>query len=110
MHIDLHIIAGLPGQPDDTASVAGDVLTHNGTAYDLSAVPEGGSGTLEGDHPFVGPITREGGVLRLGLRLTYDAARAEADQPADPAHWRVEVTEGPVPDRVIRKTTEEEGP
>ena len=32
MQITLHPIAALPGQADDTVSVSGDTITHNGTA------------------------------------------------------------------------------
>jgi len=106
MKIYIFPIAAIPGHEDDNVSLSGDILTHNGRAFDLSAVPEGGSADPDGDHPFVGPITRTDGVLHLGLRMTYDTATAEPIQPVDPAHWLVDVADGPVPDRVVRKATE----
>jgi len=107
MQITIHPIAGLPGQPDDTVSVSGDTITVNGTAFDLSAVPEGGEATPEGDHPFVGPITRTAGEIVLGLRLTYDATTAMPDQSDDPGAWRVAITSGTLPDPITRKPQED---
>ena len=85
---------GLPGQPETALSVAGDVLTIDGAAFDLSPVPDRGEGWPEGDHPFVGPIRRIGGVIHATVivRLGDDAA---PDQPTDPAHWTV-AADGPV--------------
>lgn len=101
MHITFHLIAGLPGQADDTASVSGDTLTHNGIAYDLSAIQEGDSGTPAGEHPFVGEIERIAGVLRLHLRWQYDATTAEPNQP--PERPVYSVTSGSIPDPVTRR-------
>ena len=59
MKLTIHLQAGLPGQADDVFEVDGETLIKNGTRYDLSAVPEGGEATPEGDdHPFIGTITR----------------------------------------------------
>jgi hypothetical protein len=100
MQITCSLIAGLPGQTETAASVAGDTLTVGGTAFDLSAVPEGGFAESGGDHPFVGRIERTGGVLHLALRWHYDAATAEPIQPA--AAPVLTVTAGPVPDPITR--------
>ncbi|UWS78524.1 hypothetical protein N1037_14745 [Phaeobacter sp. G2] len=100
MKIACICIAGLPGQPETTASVNGDTLTVDGVAYDLSSVPEGGFAEPEGDHPFVGRIERTGGVLLLSLRWHYDTATAEPIQPATAPV--LTVTSGPVPDPVTR--------
>lgn len=101
MKLTLHLIAGAPGQPETTARVAGDVLTVNGADYDLSAVPEGGRATARGDHPFVGAITRQGGVIHAALIWLYDGADARPDQGTEPAV--IDVTDGPVADPVRRK-------
>lgn len=93
---------GLPDAPETTASASGDVLTVNGEVFDLSLVPEGGSAVAEGEgHPFVGPITRSGGVLQVPMIWTYDAANADPDQGSDVPV--VEVTGGAVPDPIVRK-------
>ncbi len=103
MQIELKPIAGLPGQPETEITVAGDTITVDGVAYDLSAVPEGGEATPEGDHPFHGTITRVGGVIVCAVRCTYDASISEPNQPTDPAHWSLTAASGPVAFPVIRK-------
>lgn len=79
MHLTLTPQMGLPGQPEMTIHVAGDTITLDGAAYDLSAVPEGGEGWPEGETPFMGPIRRVGGVLHVTLvaRLGDDAAQVQ---------------------------------
>lgn len=106
MQITCTCIAGLPGQPETTASVSGEVITVDGVAYDLSAVPEGGFAEPEGDHPFEGQITRSGSTLHLSLCWYYDTASAAPDQPAE---WPVLiVTAGDVPDPIDRKPEPQE--
>ncbi|UWS77983.1 hypothetical protein N1037_11855 [Phaeobacter sp. G2] len=102
MKITCICIAGLPGQPETTASVNGDIITVDGVAYDLSSVPEGGFAEPEGDHPFAGRIERTGGVLHLSLLWRYDAATAEPIQPTDAPV--LSVVAGAVPDPIIRKS------
>lgn len=89
------------GQPETTLSVAGDVLTHDGQAYDLSGIPEGGEGIPSGHHPFAAPIHRTGGVIHATVIVHLDQTAA-ALQPADPA-WRLDVADGPVLLPAIRK-------
>jgi hypothetical protein len=104
MQIIIHPTANLPGAPDDVVSVAGDTITVNGVAFDLSSVPADGEGIPGGEHPFAGVIRREGGVLIVPLVVRYDTATALSDQPTDPAHWVVTLKTGALPDRVARKT------
>lgn len=80
--------------PETTLSVAGDVLTVDGIAYDLSGVPDGGEGIPGGAHPFVGPIRRVDGVIHATVRVTLGATAA-AHQPDD-GRWTVDVAAGPV--------------
>lgn len=101
MQVTCTCVAGLPGQPETTASVSGDTITVDGVAYDLSAVPEGGFAEPEGDHPFAGRIERIGGELQLSLLWHYDTATAEAHQPASAPV--LAATEGAVPDPITRK-------
>jgi hypothetical protein len=102
MHLTLTPQAGLPGEPETTIQVRGDVLTVDGTAYDLSEVPKGGEGWPEGDgHPFVGPVTRKGGVLAatIVVRLGDTAAHDQPDSP-----WVVPDARGKVKIPAARKT------
>jgi len=77
--IDLTLSIILAGGPETVVSVSGETVTVDGTAYDLSAIPEGAEATPEGDHPFLGTITREGGTLRATVlyRLDNTAARIQ---------------------------------
>lgn len=97
-----------PGQPGTEISVAGDTITVDDVAYDLSTVPEGGEAIPKGSgHPFRGKITRIDGEISclIAVVLGDDAAR---HQPRDPAHWTVTVTEdGPVEIPALRKEEEQ---
>lgn len=105
MHLTLSPIRGLPGQTETALSVAGDVLTVDGIAYDLGAIPDGGEATPEGDHPFIGTITREGGVIHATVRVILGDAAAP-DQPDSP--WIVASASGAVtiPAARIEETAE----
>ena len=105
MKLTLHLQAGQTGDTDTAASVAGDVLTVDSVAYDLSAVPEGGKAEPSGEHPFVGNITRENGEIVAAILWQYNSATAEPDQP--PVHPVVTITSGEVADPVVRKPVEE---
>ena len=101
MKLSISPVAGLPGAPETTASVSGDALTVDGIAYDLSAVPEGGEAIPEGDHPFIGTITRTNGEIHAAIRWIY-GDDADPHQPTDPAHWVVTVADRPVPSPVVK--------
>ncbi|RVT82065.1 hypothetical protein DXV76_18600 [Rhodobacteraceae bacterium CCMM004] len=103
MHLTLIPVAGLPGQPETAAAVDGDRLTVDGAEFDLISVPEGGRAWPQGDHPFDGPITRTDGVVACTVRVSYDPETAAPHQPSDPAHWQVEVADGPLPDLIVRR-------
>ncbi|UWQ31349.1 hypothetical protein K3555_12080 [Leisingera sp. M527] len=101
MKVTCICVAGLPGQPETSASVSGDVITVDGVPFDLSEVPDGGFAEPEGDnHPFIGRIERTDGGLRVQLRWIYSGATAERVQPAVPPTFTV--ASGPVPDPIIR--------
>ncbi|MGD9861695.1 MAG: hypothetical protein AB7S99_00635 [Pseudodonghicola sp.] len=102
MKITLSLFA-MPGHPEAQISIAGDAITVDGVTYDLSSVPEGGEASPDGEHPFVGTITRSDGEIVCTVRCLYDDMTAELHQPADPAHWTVTVASGPVVLPIIRK-------
>lgn len=77
----------------------------DGVPYDLSAVPEGGEATPQGDHPFHRRITRMGGELRVALVWRYGTRRAACRQPATTP---ITVTDGPVPSPVVPAPEPEE--
>ena len=104
MHLTLSPIRGLPGQSETTINVAGEVLTIDGTPYDLSPVPEGGEGEWS-DSPIIGKITRQGGTLHATVRVLL-GDDAESDQPTDPAYWVVPDASGDVEIPALRKAKE----
>ncbi len=93
--------AGLPGQPDDTVSTAGSVVTVNSEAFDLSGIPDGGEGVPSGDHAFVGAITRTGSDLFYSLRVRYSTATAVPFQTR--TDWTVVLEDEALADLVERK-------
>lgn len=92
----------LPDRPETTTYVAGDVLTVDGEAYDLSVVPEGGIAIPEG-FPFVGNIARTNGVIEATLIVQYDDTVISCEG----APWVIENAEGDVFAPFIRRPVEE---
>ena len=105
MHLTLSPQQGHPGQPETTLHVSGDVIMVDGTPYDLSTVPEGGEGWPEGPGPFVGPITRKGGVLHATLIARLDSTAALRQG----GPWVIEHASGDVTIPAKRKPEPEEG-
>jgi hypothetical protein len=89
----------LPQRNDDTLTVTkqGDTLTINGTAYDFSQLPDGG--TLPKDAVdcewILSDINRVDGELELTLLLPHDVDASEAarfpEPIVDPADGQVEL-------------------
>ena len=102
MHLILSPYVGLPGQPEMTIHVAGDVITIDGTAYDLSPVPEGGEGDWP-DSPFTGPIRRIGGKIHATVLVRLGDTAAD-DQPDSP--WVIPNASGAVTIPAARKPKE----
>jgi hypothetical protein len=102
MHLTLSPMRGLPVQPETTLHVAGDVLTIDGTPYDLSPIPEGGEGEWP-DSPIIGRITRQDGILQATVQVALgdDAA---SNQPGSP--WVIDNAGGTVPIPAARKSQE----
>lgn len=105
MHLTLSPVRGLPGQPETTLHVAGDVLSIDGMPYDLSAVPEGGEGEWP-DTPIIGRIMRQGGILHATVRVVLDEGTA-SDQPCAPSHWIIPDASGAVRIPAIRISQED---
>jgi hypothetical protein len=107
MHLTLTPQAGLPGCPETTLHVAGDVLTIDGTTFDLSAMldrieDDPGEETGEAT-PFVGPIRRIDGVLHARVIVRLDDTAAD-DQPESP--WIIADADGLVSIPAARKPAE----
>ena len=104
MKLTLSPQVGLPGQAETTINVAGDIITIDGTPYDLSPVPEGGEATTE-DSPFRGKITRTNGVINCTVLVQLDSTAADG-QGKDP--WVIENATGDITIPAIRKEVEDE--
>lgn len=93
MHITLS-----PVRLDETltASLAGDVLTLNGEAFDFGPLPEGATLPAEAidSEWIVGPVSRIDGELHLTLRLPHGPNPSQA--VAFPALLTV-LEDGPIP-------------
>lgn len=103
MKITLSPQQGLPGQPEMTITVNGDLLIIDGTTYDLSAVPEGGEGWPD-EGPFVGPIKRIGG--KLYVTVIARLGDTAADVQGGP--WIIENASGAIAIPAERKPVEAE--
>ena len=99
MHLTLSPQAGLPGQPETTLHVAGEVLNVDGAPYDLSPVPEGGEGEWP-ESPIIGPIRRIGGVIHATVLVRLGDTAAN-DQPDSP--WVIPNASGAVTIPALRK-------
>ena len=77
-----------PQRRDDTLTVTkqGDTLTINGTAYDFSQLPDGGTLPADAvDSEFViGSVDRVNGELELTLLLPHGANASEAARFPEP--------------------------
>lgn len=92
MRLTLTPQKGLPMQPDMTIHVDGDVITLDGVAYDLSAVPEGGEGWPEDESPIIAPIRRQNGLLNVQIIARLGALA----KPVQGGPWVLEVAKGDV--------------
>lgn len=85
MHITLS-----PVRLDETlsASLAGDVLTLNGEAFDFGPLPEGATLPAEAidSEWIVGPVERIDGELHLTLRLPHGPSPSRAVAFPEPVH------------------------
>jgi hypothetical protein len=75
-------IVRTPQRNDGTLefSIAGDILTINGEAFDFSVIPEGGYVEAVPSVWIVGPVKREAGEIVLTLIEPYGSPEPE---PAD---------------------------
>lgn len=71
-------------------SLAGLILTIDGTEYDLSVVPEGGQ--AEADEPFIGVVTLDA----CTIQYQYSTDIYEPSQSTDPSDYIIDLQDGEV--------------
>jgi len=96
------ILSPIASDHTTTVSIDGLVLTIDGTAVDLSVIPEGGQAEPEEGSPFVGPVTRE----QATIKYFYDSSKAEPNQSTDWADYTFETESGDVPCPITWKSEE----
>ena len=74
-------------------SVNGLIVTVDGTDYDFSQIPEGGSAEADENSPFSGKLTRD----KVTVQYHYESIKAEPNQSTDWADWTFSVESGDVP-------------
>jgi hypothetical protein len=93
------ILSPIASDHTTSVSVDGLVLTIDGTAIDLSVIPEGGQAEPEEGSPFVGLVTRD----EATILYHYNSTLAESNQSTDWADYTFEIESGEVPSPIIWK-------
>ena len=83
-------------------SVNGLVINVDGTDYDFSQIPEGGSAEADEDSPFTGTVTRE----QVTVKYHYDMFKAEENQSTDWGDYTFDIESGAVPCPIVWKPEE----
>ena len=96
------ILSPIASDRTTTVSIDGLVLTIDGTAIDLSVIPEGGQAEADDDSPLVGIVTRD----EATIQYHYDSSKAEPNQSTDWSDYTFEIESGEVPSPIIWKSEE----
>jgi hypothetical protein len=97
------ILSPIASNHTTSVSIDGLVLTIDGTAIDLSVIPEGGEAEPEDDSPFLGTVTRD----EATIKYHYDSALAEPNQSTDWTDYTFEIESGEVPSPIVWKLLED---
>ena len=87
------ILSPLASEHTTTVSINGLVITVDGTEYDLSVIPEGGSAEASEDSPFIGTLTRD----KVTVKYHYDMAKAEENQSTNWDDYTFSIESGDAP-------------
>ena len=74
-------------------SVNGLIVAVDGTDYDFSQIPEGGSAEADETSPFTGTVTRE----QVTVKYHYDMFKAEESQSTSWDDYTFDIESGDVP-------------
>ena len=87
------ILSPIASDHTTLVSINGLIVTVDGTDYDLSVIPEGGSAEADEDSPFTGLVTRD----NVTVKYHYDMFKAEPNQSTDWADYTFNIKSGEVP-------------
>ena len=93
------ILSPLASDHTTLVSINGLVVTVDGTDYDLSSIPEGGSAEADENSPFTGTVTRE----QVTVKYHYDMLKAEPNQSTDWSDYTFNIELGDVPCPIVWK-------
>ena len=93
------VLSPIASNRTTTVSINGLVITVDGTDYDLSIIPEGGSAEADENSPFIGTVTRE----QVTVKYHYDMFKAEENQSADWDNYTFDIESGEVPSPIVLK-------
>ena len=80
-------------------SINGLIVTVDGTDYDFSQIPEGGSAEADENSPFTGTVTRE----QVTVKYHYDMFKAEENQSTSWDDYIFDIESGDVPCPIVWK-------
>ena len=86
------ILSPIASDHTTLVSVNGLIVTVDGTDYDLSIIPEGGSAEADQASPFTGTVTRE----QITVKYHYDMFKAEENQSTDWNDYTFDIESGDV--------------
>ena len=93
------ILSPMASEHTTTVSINGLIVTVDGTDYDLSIIPEGGSAEADENSPFTGTVTRE----QVTVKYHYDMFKAEENQSTDWNDYTFDIKSGDVPCPIVWK-------
>ena len=93
------ILSPIASNKTTLVSINGLVITVDGTDYDFSQIPEGGSAEADEDSPFTGKLTRD----KVTIKYHYDMFKAEENQSTDWADYTFDIESGDVPCPIVWK-------
>ena len=93
------ILSPLASTHTTLVSINGLNVIVDGTEYDLSIIPEGGTAEADEDSPFTGTVTRE----QVTVKYHYDMFKAEPNQSTDWADYTFSIESGEVPCPIVWK-------
>ena len=87
------ILSPIASNKTTLVSISGLIVTVDGTDYDFSQIPEGGSAEADENSPFTGKLTRE----QVTVKYHYDMFKAEENQSTLWDDYIFDIESGEVP-------------